>query len=87
MAALDRVESVIDAQQPQLVVHVAGADVLFDDPLAGLSVSAEGLVSRDLRLLDMARSRDIPLVHTLAGGYGPSAAVAQSRSVEAMLRR
>lgn len=86
MKALDRVEAVMDAFEPRLVFHVAGSDVLYDDPLAELSVSVEGLVQRDLRVLEAARERGIPLVHTLAGGYGPSAAVAQSKSVAAMLR-
>jgi len=86
MAALDRVEVVVDEQQPALIVHVAGADVLHDDPLTGLQVTVDGLVARDLRVLQLARERGIPLVHTLAGGYGPSAALAQSRSVAAMLR-
>jgi histone deacetylase 11 len=69
-----------------LVVHVAGADVLGDDPLAGLSLTPEGLVTRDLRVQAWARDRGIPLLHVLAGGYGPSAGAAQAESVAAMLR-
>lgn len=84
--ALDRVEAVVEAERPALIVHVAGADILYDDPLAGLSVSVDGLVARDLRMLSMARERGIPLLHTLAGGYGPSAATAQSQAMAALLR-
>lgn len=69
-----------------LVVHVAGADVLGDDPLAGLALTPDGLVARDLRVQAWARSRGIPLLHVLAGGYGPSAGTAQAASVAAMLR-
>ncbi len=72
-------------QDPAFVVHVAGSDVLADDPLASLGLTPEGLVERDLFVLRWARQRGVPLLHLLAGGYGPSSAQAQARSVEAML--
>jgi histone deacetylase 11 len=71
--------------RPDLVFHVAGSDVLGDDPLAGLAMSVEGLVRRDLLVTGAVRGRGIPLVHLLAGGYGPSSARAQARSVAALL--
>ncbi len=74
-------------RDPDLVVHVAGSDVLSDDPLADLGLTPDGLVARDLAVFDAVRSRGIPLVHLLAGGYGPSSAAAQSRSVAALIRR
>lgn len=77
------------AQAPEdlvYVVHVAGSDVLSDDPLAGLDLTPEGLIERDLRVLRWARARDLPLLHLLAGGYGPTSAAAQADSVAAMLR-
>ncbi len=77
---------VMAAAQPALVVHVAGSDVLIDDPLAGLAMSAEGLAARDVMVLEAARTAGVPLVHLLAGGYGPSSAAAQGESVAAMLR-
>jgi len=69
-----------------LVVHVAGSDVLWNDPLASLGMTIDGLVKRDLRIMNAARSRDIPYLHLLAGGYGPSSAEAQAASVAAILR-
>ncbi|MCB9743810.1 MAG: histone deacetylase, partial [Alphaproteobacteria bacterium] len=68
-----------------LVVHVAGADVLSDDPLANLSMSPEGLAARDRLVLERARAQGVPLLHLLAGGYGPSAAAAQAESVAGLL--
>ncbi len=82
-AELDRL---LDEVHPALVVHVAGSDVLHDDPLAGLALTADGLVERDLVVLRAARARGVPVLHLLAGGYGPSAAEAQAKSVAAMLR-
>ncbi|MEO0600121.1 MAG: histone deacetylase [Myxococcota bacterium] len=76
----------LEATSPALVVHVAGSDVLHDDPLAGLGLTVEGLVHRDLAVLRAARERGSAVLHVLAGGYGPSAAEAQAKSVAAMLR-
>jgi histone deacetylase 11 len=68
-----------------LVIHVAGSDVLWDDPLASLGLTVEGLVAKDLAVMRAARSRDIPYLHLLAGGYGPSSAEGQAASVAAIL--
>lgn len=85
--ALDEaLRRLLDQEQPAIVFHVAGSDVLSDDPLASLAMTVDGLVERDLLVYEAVRQRDIPLVHVLAGGYGPSSAQAQSRSVAAMLR-
>ncbi len=73
------------ADEPALVIHVAGSDVLSDDPLAGLSVSVDGLVARDLAVFRAAREADAAYLHVLAGGYGPSSAKAQGRAVAALL--
>ena len=75
-------ESVVE---PVMVIHVAGADILVDDPLAGLHLSPAGLVRRDVYVAGAVRERGIPLLHLLAGGYGPSAARSQEASVAAML--
>ena len=77
---------VVDELQPELIIHVAGADVLSDDPLTSLNMTVSGLVERDLMVQRSARRLGIPLLHVLAGGYGPSAATAQAQSVAAMLR-
>jgi len=85
-AALSRqLQPLVDELQPVLLIHVAGADVLSDDPLAGLSMTPDGLVARDLLVAETALSNGIPLLHLLAGGYGPSAATAQLESVKAMV--
>ena len=70
----------------EMIVHVAGSDVLSDDPLAGLTMTVEGMIERDRVVAQAARSAEVPLVHLLAGGYGPSSATAQGQSVAALLR-
>lgn len=80
-----RLPGLLDELEPVLVIHVAGADVLVDDPLAGLALTPKGLVARDRYVAKTVRDRDIPLLHLLAGGYGPSAALSQEASVAAIL--
>lgn len=77
--------TLLDRLEPVMVIHVAGADVLVDDPLAGFSLTPRGLVHRDLFVARTVRERGVPLLHVLAGGYGPSAAMSQEASVAAML--
>lgn len=80
-----RLPELFAAAEPALVFHVAGADVLHDDPLTHLRCSVEGLCERDRLVARAALARQVPVVHLLAGGYGPSAARAQTRSIQGLL--
>ena len=50
-------------------MYIAGADPYFDDQLGGLALTMEGLMARDRLVFEMARSHDVPVAVTLAGGY------------------
>jgi len=52
------------------VIYLAGADPHEGDRLGRLKVSADGLEARDRRVFDWAWQRRVPLVMTMAGGYG-----------------
>jgi acetoin utilization deacetylase AcuC-like enzyme len=54
---------------PELICYIAGADPYCEDQLGGLSLSIEGLKRRDQLVFRVARSRDIPVMVTFAGGY------------------
>ena len=55
--------------EPGLLVYVAGADPYRKDQLGGLSLSIEGLKTRDELVFQICRSRQIPVAAVLAGGY------------------
>lgn len=55
--------------QPQLLVYVAGADPYYQDQLGGLSLTIEGLKSRDRIVLTTALMERVPVAIVLAGGY------------------
>lgn len=57
-------------QPPGLVFFQAGADPHEGDRLGRLKITAAGLAERDRRVFEACRSRDIPVVLTMGGGYG-----------------
>lgn len=62
-------DQVTAAGEVALVIYVAGTDILAGDPLGGLNVSREGIVRRDALVVAQARSRNLPCVMLLGGGY------------------
>ncbi len=54
---------------PDLVIYLAGADPFEKDKLGSLKLTKEGLMERGKLIIGEARSRKIPLVVLLAGGY------------------
>ena len=54
---------------PELLCYIAGADPYREDQLGGLSLTIEGLRKRDELVFRVAKTRGIPVMVTLAGGY------------------
>jgi acetoin utilization deacetylase AcuC-like enzyme len=54
---------------PDLICYIAGADPYREDQLGGLALTIEGLKKRDELLFRVARTRNIPVMVTYAGGY------------------
>lgn len=65
------VPQAIDAERPKLIIYNAGSDIYEQDPLGGLSVSAEGVIKRDEMVFRAAKAAGIPLLMVLSGGYTP----------------
>jgi len=63
------------------------AAVFAGDPLAGLAMTAEGIVHRDAVVIDACVERGIPVAVTLGGGYSPGAWRAQYRSIARTIDR
>lgn len=68
-ALLPVVARVLDDFCPEILFYVGGADPYVEDQLGGLRLSKSGLKARDKGVFFAARSRDIPVATTLAGGY------------------
>lgn len=54
-----------------MLIYQAGADIYAGDRLGRLSVSKLGCLERDRRVVAFARSRGIPIVAVMGGGYCP----------------
>ncbi len=54
---------------PELICYVAGADPFSEDQLGGLNLTIDGLKRRDELVFRVARTRNIPVMVTYAGGY------------------
>jgi acetoin utilization deacetylase AcuC-like enzyme len=71
LAALEAgLRRIIPAARPDLAIYLAGADPFQGDRLGRMSLSKDGLLSRDRLVLEHLRSAGIPVAITLAGGYG-----------------
>jgi acetoin utilization deacetylase AcuC-like enzyme len=55
--------------QPDLLCYIAGADPYREDQLGGLALTIEGLRRRDELVFKVARTRNLPVMVTYAGGY------------------
>jgi acetoin utilization deacetylase AcuC-like enzyme len=55
--------------EPDLICYLAGADPYREDQLGGLELTIEGLKKRDELVFRVAKTRNIPVMVTCAGGY------------------
>ena len=57
------------AFQPEIIFYQSGVDGLATDVLGHLSLTHQGLIARDRKVMETARAEGIPLVVTSGGGY------------------
>ena len=65
-------EPSIERSDPDIVFYLAGSDPYRGDRFGRLGLSAEALARRDSMVVDACRSRSLPLVLTMSGGYASS---------------
>lgn len=65
----DQALPALEAFRPDLLLYLAGADVLAGDRFGRFALSLGGLRERNRAVLGWARTADIPVVTMLAGGY------------------
>ncbi len=64
-----RLPDLIQNVRPDFVFYQAGVDVLKTDKLGKLSLSKEGCLQRDLLVINSCKTKELPLVITMGGGY------------------
>ncbi|MCC4858372.1 histone deacetylase [Vibrio lentus] len=55
--------------QPDLIIYDAGVDIHQDDELGYLNISTKGVFERDCLMLNLAKSKAIPMACVVGGGY------------------
>ena len=73
------VPGLLDHVRPDIVFYNAGVDPHRDDKLGRLALTDDGLAARDAYVIGEVRSRGIPLVGVIGGGY--------SNDVDVLARR
>ncbi|UFA50894.1 histone deacetylase family protein [Deinococcus radiophilus] len=59
----------LDQARPDLLLYLAGADVLAGDRFGRFALTLDGVHERNRRVLTWARDRGVPVVTMMAGGY------------------
>jgi len=72
---------------PALAIYNAGTDVFIGDALGGLFLYAEDVLERDLFVIGECRSRGLPVVMLLSGGYSKQSYQLVAGTVRALLER
>lgn len=54
---------------PDIIFYLGGADPFENDKLGRLSLAKQGLMKRDEMVLEFAKTKDVPIVTTMSGGY------------------
>ena len=70
--------TVLERARPDLVFYLAGVDVAAGDRYGKLSLTDEGIRSREQCVIETVRDRGLPLVIVLGGGY----AITRARTAE-----
>lgn len=71
-ALQDGLDQTFAQTQPDIAYYLAGADPFVGDRLGRLNVTKAGLAQRDRMIFQACRSRNIPVVITMSGGYAPN---------------
>lgn len=72
----------IDKWKPNLIIYNAGTDILMNDPLGALNITADGIIKRDEIVFQHCLTNHIPVVMLLSGGYQTSNAKIIADSIE-----
>ncbi|EAZ82773.1 histone deacetylase family protein [Algoriphagus machipongonensis] len=67
----ENLNQVLKTFTPDFILYQSGVDILETDKLGRLSVSIQGLRTRDNMVLDLAKEMQIPIMCCMGGGYSP----------------
>jgi histone deacetylase 11 len=74
------------AQNPSVVIYIAGTDIYNHDQLGMLDVSPDGIFERDKLVLDTCLAQNIPCIMLPGGGYSSESYKMIARTVDYLIR-
>lgn len=80
-------DSIVRGEPVGLAIYNAGTDIYAGDALGGLSVSADGVLERDMFVIDQLHQRGIPTVMLLSGGYSEASHRLVANSVRRLIEK
>lgn len=81
----NHIPKLLDGFKPDFVFYQAGVDPHEDDKLGRLSLSDEGLLTRDRFIVNEVRKRGLAIASALGGGYGNDQREVAARHARSML--
>ncbi len=82
--AIDQAFSEFNAD---IIIYIAGSDILQGDPLGRLNISSETLIQRDELVFKYALDSKTPIVMLLGGGYQKSNAAIIAKSITNLIEK
>ena len=67
----ESLDLILGSFTPDFILYQSGVDILKSDKLGRLSVSMEGVKTRDKTVLELAKSLEVPIMCCMGGGYSP----------------
>jgi len=68
---LESLPDLFAKQKPDVILYVAGVDILASDKLGKLSCTIEGCKKSDTFVLSVCQRFEIPIQVSIGGGYSP----------------
>jgi acetoin utilization deacetylase AcuC-like enzyme len=65
----NHLKNILDKSLPDFIIYQSGVDVLATDKLGRLGLTIGGCKERDKKVLDSAKSNNIPIMCCMGGGY------------------
>ena len=84
---LEELPKAIEESKPDFIIYNAGTDIYKGDLLGMLSVSKEGIITRDEIVFKNAIDNKIPVLMLLSGGYSKRSAEITAKSIENILQK
>ena len=81
----EKLPGVIEKARPDLVFLQAGCDVLKGDPLTRMAMTPEGVVRRDLYVIQQCVEHNLPVAMVTGGGYSDQAWQVQYQSIRKII--